>query len=182
MRRRLPLVLGLLLAPATAQRDGSININAPKVTQTVTSGSTRISLAYTALAWGRGAIVKKAMAKGGYDTRKTINDLALSRPAGVFGTSVDLTCGDLKIPAGEYGLAFTINDNCEWQINFMGRETLTMKLPLNDNKERPSAMLVLSLYAGEQGCVCCYIAFGDQACVLTLTPSGSAGKGDTKGG
>jgi hypothetical protein len=183
MRHRLPLMLGLLMAPAVAQRDGSINANAPFLRQMFTSGTTRIALAYTSLAWGQGAIVAKATDKGGYDTRRTINDLAKTRPAGTFATSVDLTCGDLKIPAGEYALAFTINDNCEWQISLTDKVTLTMKLPLHDNKERPSPMLVCSLYAGEQGSACCYVAFGDKACVLTFKPAeGPTPAGGKKGG
>jgi hypothetical protein len=177
MKHVLPLVLGLVMAaPAVAQKSGRANQNAPAVAQSVTMGDNKVSLNYTAIAWVRGEIVKQAMDKaGGAETRKQINDLAKSQPVGTFTTSVDLTCGDLKIPAGEYKLGFTINENCEWEINFMGKDTLTMKLPLTDNKEKPAAMLVCSLHVADRSSAGCYVAFGDKQGMLTFKPAGGAG-------
>lgn len=183
MKNCLPLVLGLLMAaPAVAQQSGMANRNAPTVAQTVTSGDNKISLNYTSIAWVRGDIIKQAMDKaGGAEKRKEINDLAKSKPVGTFTNSVDLTCGELKIPAGEYKVGFTINDNCEWEINFMGKETLTMKLPLMDNKEKPAAMLICCLYVADRNSAGCYVAFGDKAGFLTFAGPGAAGKGGKKG-
>jgi hypothetical protein len=184
MKHSLPLVLGLLMAvPAVAQRSGMINQNAPSVSQTVTAGDAKITLDYTSIAWGQGRIFNAAMDKsGGGKARDSINNSAKQNPAGKFTTSVDLTCGDLKIPAGEYTFAFTINDNAEWQINFNGKETLTMKLPLQENKEMPHKRLLCSLFAGDDAGAGAYIAFGDKWCVLNFKPAGAGGGGNGKKG
>src|SRR5262249_26973320 len=101
MKRYLPLAL-LLAVPAVAQHGGMANMNAPTLTQSYTSGDTKISLNYTSIAWVRGDKVKTAMDKAnGADARKEINELAKSKPIGTFTTSADLVCGDLKIPAGD---------------------------------------------------------------------------------
>jgi hypothetical protein len=167
-----------LCTPAFAQKSGMINRNAPTISQTVTAGNAKISLNYTSLAWGQGKAFDEAMDKaGGADARKNINDLAKKQPIGDLSTSVDLTCGDLRIPAGDYKVAFTINDNAEWQINFIGKETLTMKLPLMDNKEMPHKRLLMCLYAGDSDGAGVYVAFGTKFAILSLAPAGGEKKG-----
>src|SRR5690242_10974473 len=170
MNRYLTLAVGLLMAvPAAAQKSGMINRNAPKLTQSFTVGDAKIQLDYTSIAWGQGQAFNAAMDKNGGDHRKEINELAKNQPIGSFNTSVDLTCGDVKIPAGEYKLGFTITDNMEWQMTFMGKDTINVKLPLTDSKDHQSNMLVCSLFAGERGSASCYVAFGQKSCVITFT-------------
>jgi hypothetical protein len=157
-----------------------INQNAPTVSQTVMAGGAKIQLDYTSIAWGRGEAFNSAMDKtDGADARKAITELAKKKPIGTFSSSVDVTIGTLKVPAGEYKVGFTINDKCEWQINFMGKETLTMTLPLMDNKEMPHKRFLCSLFAGDDKGAGVYIAFGEKWCILNITPGGG---GDGKKG
>ena len=168
----------LVCAPAFAQKSGMINRNAPTISQTVTAGGAKISLNYTSLAWGQGKMFDEAMDKAnGAEARKGINDLAKKQPIGDLSTSVDLVCGDLRIPAGDYKVAFTITDNVEWQINFIGKETLTMKLPLMDNKEMPHKRLLMCLYAGDTDGAGVYVACGTKFAILSLAPGAAEEKG-----
>jgi len=186
MKHSLPLVLGLLMAvPAVAQRSGSINRKFPTVSQTVTNGDSKITLDYNSIALGEGRTFNAAMDKAaGADARKMINDSAKQNPAGKFTTSVDLVCGDLKIPAGEYTLFFTINDNAEWTINFGGKDTLSMKMTMMDNKDMTHKRLLCSLYAGDEAGAGCYVAFGNKNCILSFKPASGAtpASGGKKGG
>ena len=181
MNRFLSLALAAALcAPAFAQQSGMINQGAPTVSQTVTAGGAKFQFDYTSIAWGRGDAFNKAMDKAdGADARKAINELAKKKPIGSFSTSVDVMVGTLKVPAGEYKVGFTINESCEWEINFMGKETLTMTLPLKDNKEMPQKRLLCCLYAGEEKGAGVYIAFGEKYCMLSIAPGGG---GDGKKG
>jgi hypothetical protein len=178
MNRYLTLAVGLCMAlPVAAQKSGMINNNAPQVKQSITAGDAKIQLDYTSIAWGQGQAFNAAMDKGGGKARERINDLAKNQPIGSFNTSVDLMCGETKIPAGEYKLGFTITDNMEWQMTFMGKDTINVKLPLVDSKEHSSNMLVCSLFAAERGSVGCYVAFGAKSCMITFTAGGGAGGG-----
>jgi hypothetical protein len=184
MKQSLTLVLGLLLSvPALAQSgQGSINQDAPQVKQTVVAGDAKISLDYTSINWGRGQAMSRVMDKDkGGQARQRLNALAKQSPMGSFSTTVPLTCGDLKIPAGEYKLAFTINEDLAWEVNFIGKDTLTMKLPLMDNKDMQHKRLLCSLFAGDSNGAGCYIAFGDKFCVLTFSTDGGGAKGGDKG-
>lgn len=166
------LCSALLCSPALAQRMGGINRNAPTVQQTVTAGDTKVSLDYTSIHWGRGEWAEAAMDKeNGAASRKRINDGATREPLGNFSTSVDVTCGSLKIPAGKYKIAFTISDACEWEINFIGDQTMKMKLPLMDT-EMAHNRLLLCLYAEGEKSFGSYVAFGNQFATLTFAPSG----------
>ena len=179
MNKFLSLALAAALcAPAFAQQSGMINQNAPTVSQTVSAGGAKIQLDYTSIAWGRGDAFNKAMDKAdGADARKSINELAKKKPIGTFSTNVDVMVGTLKVPAGEYKVGFTINESCEWEINFMGKETLTMKLPLKDNKDMQHKRLLCSLFAGDEKGAGVYIAFGEKVCSLSITPGGGGGDG-----
>jgi hypothetical protein len=177
MNKLLSLALAAALcAPAFAQVSGMINQGAPTMSQTLTAGGAKIQLDYTSIAWGRGEMFTKAMDKAdGADARKGINELSKKKPIGSFSTSVDVTIGTLKIPAGEYKIGFTITENLDWEINFMGKETLTMKLPLMDNKEMPHKRLLCSLFAGDDKGAGVYIAFGEKWCILNVAPGGGGG-------
>ena len=177
MKLLLTLCAAALCAPAFAQKSGSINRNAPAITQTVTAGEAKISLNYTSIAWGQGKTFEQAMDKAnGGDARQMINTNAKKSPLAELSTTVELMCDKLRIPAGDYKVAFTINDNAEWEINFMGKETLTMKLPLLDNKEMPHKRLLMCLYAGDQDGAGVYVAFGTKVAMLTLAPAPAAEK------
>ena len=110
----------------------------------------------------------------GAKARERVNSTAKDAPLGTFKTSVDVTCGSLKLAAGEYKVFFTINDKAEWQINFQGKETATMVLPLMDSGEE-SKRLLMCLYAGEKDGAGVYVSFGKKMCMLTFAPGGAGG-------
>ena len=185
MNKFLSLSLAAALcAPAFAQLQGMANNGAPTVKQTVTNGDAKFTLDYTSITWAQGQTMTRLMDKEkGVRARQQINQGAKDNPLGSFSTSVDVTIGTLKVPAGEYKVGFTINDNLEWEINFMGKTTLTMKLPLMDQKDKDMQhkRLLCSLFAGEDKGAGVYIAFGDKWCILNIAPGGPAPADAKKG-
>lgn len=161
-----------LCAPAFAQKMGMTNSDAPTVKQTVMAGDAKISLDYTSITWASGKTMTAIMDKEkGARYRERINGGASESPLGSLTTSVDLMCGELHIPAGEYKVYFTITDDLAWQINFMGKEkTHTMKLPLAD-ADHESKRLLLCLYAGEDEGAGVYVSFGKHSGMLDLKPA-----------
>ncbi|MCA8974487.1 MAG: hypothetical protein KDC98_07180 [Planctomycetes bacterium] len=173
MKKLLTFVLATALCtPAFAQKTGSSNRGAPEVKQSVKSGGQTFDLDYTSITWARGSTMESAMDKeNGGDTRARINGAATKMPIGSFKNSAACKCGDLELPAGEYKVYYTINDDCEWQINFQSgdHKAKTMKLPLMDNHEA-SKRLMMCLFAGDDAGAGVYIAFGMKFCVLTFEP------------
>jgi hypothetical protein len=160
-----------LCAPAFAQKMGSSNSDAPTVKQTVMAGDAKISLDYTSITWASGRTMTGLMDKDkGGRMRERVNGSAKDSPLGSLNTSVDLMCGELQIPAGDYKVYFTITDDLAWQINFMGKDkTHTMTLPLAE-AEHESKRLMLCLYAGEEEGAGVYVAFGKHSGMLDLKP------------
>ncbi|GAB4161351.1 MAG: hypothetical protein Fur0037_28000 [Planctomycetota bacterium] len=180
MRTILTVTLGaVLVAPALAQKTGSVNRNAPTVKQTVENAGAKFSLDYTSITWATGRTIKAAMDKEqGANLRQYINNMAKSQPLGAFTTSVDVACGSLKLAAGSYKVAFTINEDLQWEINFMQDDEI-QKMPLDlmdsgDNSRR----LLMCLYAGDEKGAGVYIAFGKKMAILAIQPA----EGETKGG
>jgi hypothetical protein len=160
-----------LCVPAFAQKMGSSNSDAPTVKQTVMAGHAKISLDYTSITWASGRTMTRLLDKEkGAPVRERVNSGAGDAPLGSMTTSVDLMCGDLAIPAGEYQVYFTIGDDLAWSINFKGKDkTLTTKLALAD-AEHESKRLMMCLYAGEEEGAGVYVAFGKQSGMLELKP------------
>jgi len=160
-----------LCAPAFAQKMGSTNTNAPTVKQTIMADDAKISLDYTSITWASGKTMERIMDKeAGARMRTRINESAGDSPLGSLSTSVDLMCGDLHIPAGEYKIHFTIGDDLGWSINFKGKDkTHTTKLALSDS-EHESKRLMMCLYAGEDEGAGVYVAFGKHSGMLELKP------------
>ena len=165
-----------LCTPVLAQKSGSANRGAPTIKQSITTGGATISLDYTSIVWGQ--TPANAMDKDkGADTRKMINDLATKTPLGVFTSSVDCSCGDVKLAAGEYKVYFTINDSCEWQINFQGKDdkVASSKLELSDSPEE-SKQLLLCLFAGDNKTAGVYVSFGKKMGFLNFAPAKAPAK------
>ncbi len=181
MKKLLSIVLATALcAPAFAQKQGMSNTNAPTVKQTVMAGDAKISLDYTSITWGSGSSMATILDKeNGARARTRVNTGAPKAPLGTFNTSVDVKCGDLQIPAGEYQVFFTITEDLAWQINFLGKDnkTLTTKLALEDSGHE-SKRLLMCLYAGDDAGAGVYVAFGKQSGMLNIAPT--AAKGDVK--
>jgi hypothetical protein len=160
-----------LCAPAFAQKMGSTNSNAPTIKQTIVAGDAKISLDYTSITWASGKTMGRLMDKESTDARARVNKMAGDQPLGSMTSSVDLMLGDLHIPAGDYKVYFTIDDDLTWSINFKGKEkTLTSKLALMPS-DHESKRLLLCLYAGEEDGAGVYVSFGDKMGMLELKPA-----------
>lgn len=169
MKRILSLVLtAALCVPALAQRS-------PKIDQTITSGDAKMSLNYTAVSYGEGKTVAAMLAKDGAETRKMVNERLASRPIATFSTTIDVTCGDVTLPAGEYQLYPTLGDDLVWSLNFKaGDKVTTTKLKVADS-EHDSKRLLMCLYAEETGAGV-YLAFGKMSSMVSFTPAKKEGK------
>jgi len=177
MKKILSLCLAAALcAPAFAQKMGMSNENAPTMQQSLTMGDAKMSLDYTSITWADGKTLARAADKEkGAPVRKRINDTGPENPLATFKTSIDVTCGDLQLPAGEHKVYFTINEDLSWNINFkMGDKVQTMKLKLEDSGHESKRML-LCLYAEEKGAGV-YMAFGKQSGMLSFTPGAAPKK------
>ena len=185
MKKLLSIALATaLVSPVFAQKMGMTNNDAPTVKQTVMAGQAKISLDYTSITWARGDTMSRLMDKEkGAGARKRISESAAQSPLATLTTSVDLKCGDLSLPAGEYAVFFTIGDDLAWSINFQNKDKVqTMKLPLAEAGGHEHKRLLMSLYAGDDAGAGCYVAFGKQACMLSLAPANGKGAKEATGG
>jgi hypothetical protein len=179
MKKLLSLVLfASLCTPAFAQKMGGTNRNAPTIKQSITVAGATISLDYTSITWASGETMKTIMDKAnGGGAREMVNNNAMKTPLGTFTSTIAVSCGDLNLAAGEYKVYFTIDDNCDWSVNFQGKDkTDTMKLPLMDSPEE-SKRLLLCLYAGEKEGAGTYVSFGNKMCMLEFKPAAEKKQG-----
>ncbi len=170
MKKLLPLVLGLVLAvPAAAQRMGSTNANAPTISQKIDfADGSKLSCEYLAITWASGRTMTAIMDKEkGERTRTRVNGSAKDSPLGEFSTSSAVTVGGTAVPAGEYKVYFTIDNDLAWSINLAAEQTITIKLPLQETP-MDSKRLLLGLYAGEGEAAGLYVAFGKHSCDLPI--------------
>lgn len=164
MKKLLSFVLAVALcAPAFAQRG-------PKVEQTLTAGTAKMSLNYTSLAYGEGKTVGMLLDKeGGKDMRQMMNERSSNRPLASFATSIPVKCGDAVLAAGEYQVYFTVNDDLVWSINFkQGDKVASTTIQLADGGHE-SKRLLMCLYAEEEGAGV-YLAFGKMSGMLSFQP------------
>jgi hypothetical protein len=165
-------------APAFAQQSGMINRNAPTIKQSITVGDTKMSLDYTSLNYGEGKAVGQIMDKANAEARKRLNEGAPKKPLAKFSTSVDVKVGDATLAAGDYDVFFTVNDDTTMNINFrMGDKVTTSKLALMPDAGHQHKMLVMSLYAGDNGGAGVFLGFGNMSGMLTIAPAKAAGNG-----
>lgn len=170
MKKLLSLVLAAALcAPAFAQKMGSTNSNAPMMKQSIEAGSAKMSLDYEAITWADGRTMARIMDKEkGAGMRKRITESAAQAPLGSFTTSVECKVGEQTLPAGDYKVFFTIDEDMNWSINFQGKDkTFTHKLTLADSGHE-SKRLMLCLYASDKGAGV-YVAFGSKSGDLQIS-------------
>ena len=176
MKKILSFALAAALcAPAFAQKMGSTNSNAPALKQSIEAKGASMSLDYQAITWAEGKTMARIMDKEkGAGFRKRINESAADSPLGTFKTSVDVSCGDGVLAAGEYSVFFTIDEDLNWSINFKsGDKVHSHKLTLADSGHE-SKMLMLCMYAGEKGAGV-YVAFGNKSGDIQFAPVAKKG-------
>ena len=174
MKKILTFALALAIsAPAFAQKMGGSNRNAPMVKQSLAAGEAKMSLNYTSITWAGGQMMERlADKKEGAGARAYVNKNAPNAPLADFTTSIDCTVGDLKLTAGSYKVFYTIDDDCNWHINFMGsdaKKPMKHKLELMDS-EMKNKRLLMCLYAADKGAGV-YVAFGNKTGMLTFKPA-----------
>ena len=175
MKKMLSFALAAALcAPAFAQKMGMSNEGAPELKQSITAGDAKMSLDYTSITWAQGKMMARLTDKDkGAQAREGFNKAGPNQPLASFKTSVDCKCGDAALPAGEYQVYFTINEDLTWNLNFKsGDKVMTTKLKL-ENSDHESKRLLMCLYAEEKGAGV-YLAFGKQAGKLAITPGGAS--------
>jgi len=176
MKKILSFVLAAALcAPAFAQKMGSTNSSAPALKQSIEAKGASMNLDYQAITWAEGKTMARIMDKEkGAAFRKRLNESAADNALGMFKTSVDVSCGDTVLAAGEYSVFFTIDEDLNWSINFKsGEKVHSHKLTLADSGHE-SKMLLLCLYAAEKGAGV-YIAFGNKSGELSFAPVAKKG-------
>jgi hypothetical protein len=103
--------------------------------------------------------------------RERINKAAANQPLGSLKTSHDVTIGATPVPAGDYALAFTLDDGGRWQMSLTsaaGRRDVALALAAAPS---PSKRLVLSLHAGDADFTAALsVAFGNQSGRVAVVP------------
>ena len=172
MKKILSLVLAAALcAPAFAQKQGMSNNDAPTLKQSIVAGDVKMSLDYTSITWATGSTMTMLADKEkGAKARQRVNGGAAGAPLASFSTSIDVSCGDVTLAAGEYQVYFTIGDDLAWSLNFKsGEKVLTTKLKL-ENSDHESKRLLMCLYAEEKGAGV-YLSFGKMSGMLAFAPA-----------
>jgi len=161
-------------APAAAQVTGSTNRNAPKMEQTCDLGSERVlTLNYTAITFAGGNWAASLADESRRDRMKAyINGKADSAPIAFFETTSDMMINETRVAAGEYDMAFVLNDDFKWDLRLKSDSgSIMIALNLTDSP-MASKRLIMSLHGGEEdGTAGVYIAFGEQIGTLDLTPA-----------
>ena len=177
MKKLLSFALAAALcAPAFAQKMGSTNTNAPALKQSIMAGDAKMSLDYTSITWADGKMMARLTDKeNGAKARERFNGAGPNAPLATFSTSIDCTCGDAKLAAGDYQVYFTIADDLGWNLNFkQGDKVTTTKLKL-DAAEHESKRLMMCLYAEDAGAGA-YLAFGKMSGMISFAPAKKEGK------
>lgn len=175
-----PLTFCVLLAaaPLTAQRMGSVNRNAPTAGCFIDflNGS-RIEVSYAAITLAEGRFMSGLESFRTQENKEQaeaylerFNVTARRRPLGRVKVRGNITLGGKQIPAGDYGLAFMLDANIDWQVVLVDDDqktkaswTLTTKAP-----KKTARRLSLWIVAGDQGQADLGIAFGAVASSLKV--------------
>jgi opacity protein-like surface antigen len=174
----LTLCAALAAAPATAQRMGSANRNAPTAGCFIEfRGGNRIEVSYQAITLGQGRFMKHLEDLRNSDDKSTVegyverfNVTAKDKPLGKLNISGKITLGGKEVEAGEYGLAFMLDEKVNWKVVILDAEQKT-KASWNLETKAPKATarrLGMRLVAGEQGGAELGIAFGDVSTKLAV--------------
>ena len=179
----VPALLALaFVAPASAQKMGSSNSNAPSCTSSITAGGLTVEVKFTSITWASGRTMEQLTSEKGEAARTRINNGAEKAPLGELKTSADIMLGDKAVKAGTYAVFFTIDKDLKWHLNLAAKETrLEWALDLKDANQEMKR-LHISLGAGDQdGTARLTIGFGKKICHVAVTPGGKEEKSE-KGG
>lgn len=124
------LAAALLAAPTSAQKMGSKNRDAPKVTQSIAfANGSKIEISYFAIA--QGAYLDNMLKADGKSYRTRFNSMAERAPLGKLSVSKDTMIGGHKVAAGDYKLSFTISEEMKFSMSLTPKSGDAVKLPVD---------------------------------------------------
>lgn len=179
-RLHYPLALCALLAatPLAAQRMGSINRNAPTAGCFIEfANGNRIQVSYQAITLAQGKFMRRLEDLRNQDDKERVegyverfNATAQRQPLGKLKIAGKITVGGKEVPAGEYGLAFMLDEKVNWKVVILDSDQKT-KASWKLETKAPKATarrLGMWLAAGEVGTADLRIAFGDVSTKLAV--------------
>lgn len=159
--------LSLLVAPTLGQRQS--NPNAPTITQSIDlAGKGSLELSYVSINWAGGRWAEMLANEATRDQMRAMINSS-DQPLGSLKASVDLSIAGQRVSAGDYSLAFKLDENFEWEIALSGKGD-GVNLPLIVGQSpMESKRLVIALLAGEEDFTgLMLVAFGSQICQLPV--------------
>lgn len=154
MRISTPLTLALCLAPLSAQKIGSVNRNAPRVTTSVTVSKTKAAeVTYWAISTAGGKTLKAMMNKDrGARIRNYFNNNAKENPIASLMIAANSEIQGKSLRRGAHDLRIHIDDDCNWSISLTHKsgEAEPVVLPLKPSSSQSSTdRLVINLVPGK---------------------------------
>jgi hypothetical protein len=168
-------------APASAQKMGSTNANAPRCTTSITAGGMTVEIAFTSITMAAGKTMEQINSEKGEATRTRINASAEKNPLAELKTSSDITVGGKAVKAGTYAMFFTIDEKMKWHLNLASKDgKIDWTLDLKDAPEMKRLHIILGA-GDEDGTAKLTIGFGKKICHVAVA-GGAAGGKEEKGG
>ena len=159
----------MLALPLGAQRMGHSNTNAPTVQQSLVLGDMgSVTVSYTSITWGGGRWAQALASPASRDgMRATVNEAAVTDPLGTLETSVNLTIGPKQLAAGNYKLAFMINEEFSWELVLSNDSQRTVvPLEFGSNALKSERLQILLMSGDEDFTGRLFIGFSDKAADL----------------
>ena len=151
-----------------AQISGSINRGAPKVSNTIEMGGNKLMVEYTSIRFGNGDWQKIKDNTAGHEQ---FNKFAEGKPIGKVSTSCALQAAGKKVPAGDYTMFFTVQEQAGWLLNLKPKEgdPIRWRMVLSEADDK-SGCLKMSLEPSAKNGMCSLeIVFGDMAVTVPVT-------------
>lgn len=175
-------VAAILACAAPAQISGSINRTAPVVSTSIAMGDHKLELSYTSIRFGQGAWQK---VRENTQAHERFNANAEKRPIGSVKTTVAVTAAGKEVPAGEYAMYFTVNEQAGWILNLKpkaGGDAIRWRMHLQDSGHKSECMLISLLPSAEDGKCSISVNFGEQAVTVPVAVAAKSDAGEQKKG
>ncbi len=176
----LSLVIGASLAlPAVAQKMGGTNQDAPRVSQTVAYGNSKISLDYWSVTWAEGKFMDRL---GDERMRDYINKKADEQPLGDVKLDAALKISNQVVAAGAYSLAFKVHTSGRFYLELKakkGDEVHRWGLRLTDSDDHSNRLKIVLTAGQKKGACDLEIRFGGKACKVAGVPAEAKSKPTT---
>lgn len=175
MKYALSLALGLALCAGSAatQISGSINRNAPTVSNSISfNDHSKLEVTYTAIHFGEG---RWQSIVGNEGRHERFNSLAARKPIGNVTTTKLVMASGREIAAGEYSLYFTVSKRAGgFVLNLQNKgdkesEPIRWRLALSDTDAENKRLQITLAAASAADEASLTIAFGKKSVTVPLT-------------